>query len=83
MQYHFAKIFIANYHFQRKDKKDKSLHIFSLNLKLYMVQLFPATGKRSSFLCPSFKFCIIFIIGSAGLIFLYFRLIPVVLSKEI
>ena len=33
-QYHFVRIFIANYHFQRKERKDKMLHIFSLNLKL-------------------------------------------------
>ena len=32
--YHFVRIFIANHHFQRKERKDKTLHIFSLNLKL-------------------------------------------------
>ena len=30
MLYYFVKIFISNYHF--KKKKDKMLHIFSLNL---------------------------------------------------
>ena len=34
MQYHFVRIFIGNYHFKRKERKDKTLHIFSLNLKL-------------------------------------------------
>ena len=33
-QHHFVRIFIANYHFQGKERKDKTLHIFSLNLKL-------------------------------------------------